>query len=102
MSLRAEFEAFYRDHMRHDECERVEVIESTIDSYNEERDRYGYSDIQELWLSWKASRESLCIHLPETECGGEGYYYDDGLARGHNELLSVIADKLKEAGVTYK
>lgn len=57
---------------------------------------------EEFYCLWKASRAALCVELPEPECGGDGSYYEDGLARGHNELLAVVVEKLKEAGVSQK
>lgn len=51
------------------------------------------------WQSWKASRAALCVELPEQECGGDGHYYEDGLARGHNECLELAASILDDEGV---
>ena len=51
---------------------------------------------------WKASRAAMCVELPENECGGDGYYYEDGLARGHNDCLELVQSVLDDAGISYK
>lgn len=89
---RERFEAWYRGHMLHDEGEHFTTIESTINSYKQDRDKYGYSDIQEMWLAWKASSAALCVELPRS------------LSYPNNNMvyLSDVEDRLEKAGVSYK
>lgn len=92
--MREEFEAWYRGHMLHNEGEHFIIIESTIDSYKEDRDKYGYSDIQEMWLSWKTSRSTLCVELPSYQCD---QHYKNGVLDANK-----VFEALEKAGVSYK
>lgn len=55
-----------------------------------------------LYVAWRASRAALCVELPESECGGDGYYYEDGIAIGHNDCLGLVQSVLDDSGVSYK
>lgn len=94
--MRQEFEVWYIAHMTDDELEDMAVINAYLESYRGYKNKYEYSDIQELWLAWQASRTALCIELPDSWVGGE--MGDDV------DLMATvdIKDALNQAGVPYK
>ena len=51
------------------EDRRIEYIKSEIASFKPERNKYWYSDAQEFWVMWQASRATLCVKLPTFENG---------------------------------
>jgi hypothetical protein len=57
-NMREEFEAFYESYML-GEGRRIEYIKNEIASFRPERNKYGYSDAQEFWVVWKASRAAM-------------------------------------------
>lgn len=86
--MREEFEAFYESYML-GEGRRIEYIKNEIASFKSERNKYRYSDAQEFWVVWKASRAALCVELPEN-CKGMALTVDEFHAQ------------LDKAGVSYK
>ena len=61
--MREDFEAFYESYML-GEGRRIEHIKNEIASFKPERNKYGYSDAQEFWVVWQASRAALCVEPP--------------------------------------
>ena len=55
---------------------------------------YAAPNVNDMWLSWKASRASLCVELPKQ-------WFDECLGC---DLMEVnhVADALDAAGVRYK
>lgn len=97
--MREEFEAFYESYML-GEDRRIEYIKSEIASFKPERNKYGYSDAQEFWVVWKASRAALCVKLPSFDNGSlRGYGGDCEEAR---VVVDCVAESLEKAGVRYE
>ena len=86
--MREDFEAFYESYML-GEGRRIEYIKNEIASFKPERNKYGYSDAQEFWVVWKASRAALCVELPEN-------------CKGMALTVSELHRELDRAGVSYK
>ena len=86
--MREDFEAFYESYML-GEGRRIEYIKNEIASFKPERNKYGYSDAQEFWVVWKASRAALCVELPEN-------------CKGMALTVSELHQQLDKAGVSYK
>lgn len=64
---------------------------------------YIITDVQAAWAGWKASREALCVELPEREVAGKyADDFEDGHESGFNDALSDCRVALKKAGVSYK
>lgn len=87
-NIREEFESFYESYML-GEGRRIEYIKNEIASFKPERNKYGYSDAQEFWVVWKASRAALCVELPEN-------------CKGMALTVSELHQQLDKAGVSYK
>ena len=63
-------------------------------------DGYKCDYMNTAWLSWKASRDALCVELPSFENGSiRGYSGDCVEAR---MVVDSVADSLGKAGVSYK
>ncbi len=89
--MRDEFEVFYEQYMI-DEGRGVEHIKNELASFTPERNKYGYSDAQEFWVIWQASRAALVVDLPSmTNNGYEGFYRE-----------SEVKRVMRYAGVSYK
>ncbi|HAU5547187.1 TPA: hypothetical protein JD254_19075, partial [Proteus mirabilis] len=74
------------------------VDENTFETANNGLNySYPYTDL--MWITWKASRESLEIELPEPnpEDSGSPNFYD-----GYNTAISDIHDELISNGVKIK
>ena len=84
--MREEFEAFYESYML-DEGRRIEYVKNEIASFKPERNKYGYSDAQEFWVVWQASRAALVVELPE---------------KAALMSASSVYAALDDAGVAYK
>ena len=95
--MREEFEAFYESYML-GEGRRIEYIKNEIASFKPERNKYGYSDAQEFWVVWKASRAALCVELPYS---GFSEFYGDAL-HGYATAIDLVRDALIDAGVDGK
>ena len=55
---------------------------------------------EKMFESWKASRESLVVELPDRhKCLAYDDKYISGAKTGHNKLLSVVIERLKSAGI---
>lgn len=99
--MRKEFEMFYKEWSQN-EGHSHQQIECDISSYYPNRDKYGYSDIQEFWVFWKASRTSLCVKLPEDKSLN---YYDRYTVMendGFNDCLNTVKSQLEASGVSYE
>ncbi len=72
--MRKGFEAVYKVDRMSSGYEREEIIDNEISSFYPERNKYGYSDIQEAWKYWQASRQSLVVKLPIIENADENDY----------------------------
>ena len=82
------------------ENRRIEYIKSEIASFKPERNKYGYSDAQEFWVVWQASRATPCVKLPTFENGSiRGYSGDCEEAR---MVVDCVAESLEKAGVSYE
>lgn len=66
----------------------MDKMREEFEAWYSDFDWYGEAHKKELWDTWKASRASLCVELPE------GCYGD--------VRLSCVVDSLDEAGVSYK
>ena len=87
--MQEEFEAFYESYML-GEDRRIEYIKSEIASFKPERNKYGYSDEQEFWVVWQASRATLRVELP-------------GAWRlAEHEYKRQVEESLDSAGVSYE
>lgn len=86
--MREEFESFYESYML-GEGRRIEHIKNEISSFKPARGKYGYSDAQEFWVVWQASRAALCVDLPEN-CKGMALSVDE------------FHRQLDKAGIAYK
>ena len=84
--MREEFEAFYESYML-DEGRRIEYVKNEIASFKPGRNKYGYSDAQEFWVVWQASRAALVVDLPE---------------KAALMSASSVYAALDDAGVVYK
>ena len=89
--MREDFEAFYESYML-EEGRRIEYIKNEIASFNPERNKYRYSDAQEFWVIWKASRAAICVELPEFEIHPSGDFAS----------IDAVIACLDSAGVSYK
>ena len=87
--MREEFEAFYESYML-GEDRRIEYIKSEIASFKPERNKYGYSDAQEFWVVWQASRATLRVELPGAWILAE------------HEYKRQVEESLDSAGVSYE
>ena len=97
--MREDFEAFYESYML-GEGRRIEYIKNEIASFKPERNKYGYSDAQEFWVVWQASRAALRVELPSFENGSiRGYSGDCEEAR---MVVDCVAESLEKAGVSYE
>ena len=91
--MREDFEAFYESYMLGD-GRRIEYIKNEIASFKPERNKYGYSDAQEFWVVWQASRAALVVELPaqwSNQC------YDDEIM-----FSGQVIDAIDSAGISYK
>ena len=97
--MREDFEAFYESYML-GEGRRIEYIKNEIASFKPERNKYGYSDAQEFWVVWQASRAALRVELPSFENGSiRGYSGDCEEAR---MVVDCVAESLEKSGVSYE
>ncbi|USR66139.1 hypothetical protein NFC79_05990 [Providencia stuartii] len=58
---------------------------------------YTERDVDLMWISWQASRESLEVELPEFRSRGSDMYYD-----GFYSCLDAIREELISNGVKIK
>ena len=89
--MREDFEAFYESYMLGD-GRRIEYIKNEIASFKPERNKYGYSDAQEFWVVWQASRAALVVELPGAIWCSLAYH----------EAINDVKEALDDAGVGYK
>lgn len=87
--MREAYEAFYEQYMI-DEGRRVEYIKNELASFRPERSKYGYSDAQEFWVIWQASRAALVVELPRCWSDEARDYRDD------------LVEVLDECGIAHK
>ena len=95
--MREDFEVFYESYML-GEGRRIEYIKNEIASFKPERNKYGYSDAQEFWVVWKASRAALCVELPKAP----GFSASDEPDLAYEEGIDDMKDTLESIGVTCK
>lgn len=59
--------------------------------------------INDRWLAWQASRESLVVELPPLEKSQQWMSdFDDGSVSGNNSAIQTMKYRLTSAGLTTK
>lgn len=92
--MREEFEGFYESYML-GEGRRIEYIKNEVASFKLERNKYGYSDAQEFWVVWQASRAALCVKIPKR---GEASAFGDYVVFDADVVRAILDD----AGVRHE
>lgn len=92
--MREEFESAWKS-ARISERYSSEHMQVELDSFYLERNKYGYSDIQEAWFFWQASRKALVVELPAS---WNASYTDKTIVMD----ASSVVEALEDAGVAYK
>ncbi|MEY0663846.1 hypothetical protein AB7281_14530 [Providencia rettgeri] len=82
---RQKFEAFIKFHM--DDAEINNKFETANNGLN-----YADCNVDLMWISWQASRESLEVELPEPFIANETWCYDEDLV---NQALISNGVKIK-------
>ncbi|WP_368937650.1 hypothetical protein [Proteus terrae] len=92
---RQKFEGFIKFHLGD------KVDENTYETANNGLN-YSYPYVDLMWITWKASRESLEIELPSDVITGHDGMFDEGLAIGYNNALEECKEILDRNGVKIK
>ena len=83
--MREEFEAW---HIKQCEADGMDLRELSSE-LDRNGDGYVYTGAQYAWRGWKASRDALCVELPEN-------------CKGMALTVSELHKQLDKAGVSYK
>lgn len=74
----------------------MDKMREEFEAWYSDFDGYGEAHKKELWDTWKASRDALCVELPDSWTAGE-------LGDDANVISAVeIMASLEDAGVSYK
>lgn len=75
----------------------------SIEKHDDEFLGYVSERTDQCWLSWKASREAICVELPKNKSPGTlDEVYDSTRKDGFNEAIFHCQWALKALGVSYK
>lgn len=80
---RQQFEAFIKFHM--DDAEINNKFETANNGLN-----YADRDIDLMWISWQASRESLEVELPERKNYSGFQQFDNGYERAVDDCENIL------------